>query len=95
MTAFQAIAPSSAAPATGTTSPCGTSTIPAIVPATAPPTRSGPSRLNTAASSAAWKGVAARVATSVAIAFAVSWMPFVRANTSPSATASASSGPTG
>jgi hypothetical protein len=44
-------------------------TIPPTVSATAAPSNSGPSRLNTAARSAACNGVAARVATSAAIEF--------------------------
>ena len=54
--------------------------MPAIVAATADPTRIGPSMLKTEASAIACAGVAARVATSVAIAFDASWKPFVRAN---------------
>jgi hypothetical protein len=57
---------------TATVSLAGTWTIVAIVSATADPTKIGPSMLNTAASAIAWAGVAARVATRVAIAFAAS-----------------------
>ena len=53
--------------------------MPPIVSATAAPTTSGPSRLKTAASSTACSGVAPRVATSAAIAFDASWIPFVNA----------------
>jgi hypothetical protein len=54
--------------------------MPSIVSATAPPSRTGPATLHTAASSTAEAGRAARVATRVAIAFAASWTPFVNAN---------------
>jgi hypothetical protein len=55
-------------------------TMPPIALATAPPTSSGPSRLNTAASASACRGRAARVATSVAITLDASCKPFVIAN---------------
>jgi hypothetical protein len=64
-------------------------TIPPTVSATAAPRSSGPSRLNAAASSAACSGRAARVATSAAIALDASCSPFVTANASASAMASA------
>ena len=79
---FHATAPVSAAPRTGITSSDGTVTMPAIVLATAVPSSSGPSTLPTAASTTALPGRAARVATSVAIAFAASWTPLVNANAS-------------
>ena len=64
--------------------------MPAIVFATALPSRSGPSTLPAAASSTAVPGRAARVATSVAIAFAASCTPLVnaKANAIPTATTS-------
>ena len=68
----------------------GMRTIPPIVSATAPPTNSGPRKLNTVARAIAWPGRAARVATNVAIAFAASWIPLVTANAIARATASAS-----
>ena len=88
MITFHATAPVSAAPNTGITSLVGTVTMPAIVFATALPRSSGPSTLPTAASSTALPGRAARVATSVAMALAASWMPFVnaKANAMPIAT---------
>jgi hypothetical protein len=63
-------------------------TTPAIVLATAVPTRSAPSMLKVAETTTAWPGRAPRVATSVAIAFAASWNPFVSAKASAIATAS-------
>ena len=90
MSPFHATAPVRAAPRTGITSLVGTVTMPAIVFATALPRRSGPSTLPTAASSTAVPGRAARVATSVAMALAASWTPFVnaKANAIPMATTS-------
>ena len=55
--------------------------------ATADPSTSGPMRLPAAASATAGPGRAARVATSVAIAFDASWKPFVNANAKASTTA--------
>jgi hypothetical protein len=66
----------------------GTVTIPATVFATAAPNRSGPSRLNTAATDAACSGCIARVATGAAIAFDASCRRLVSANANPSAIAS-------
>jgi hypothetical protein len=63
-----------------------TVTIPPIVFATAAPSSRGPSRLKTDASTIACLGVAPRVATSAAIAFAASCSPFVTANAAASAT---------
>ena len=84
---FHTTAPVSAAPSTGITSLFGTVTMPSIVFATAPPSRSGPRMLATAASNTALPGRAARVATSVAIALAASWTPFVNAKASAITTA--------
>jgi hypothetical protein len=67
---------------TGIARSAGGSTIFATVLATAAPSSSGPSRLNTDAIRTAGSGRAARVATRVAIAFAASWNPFVSANAS-------------
>src|SRR5919197_510355 len=80
---FQAIAPSSAA-----NTVCCVARFASIRPfatffATAVVTKA-PARLATAAISTATRGVTARVPTEVAIAFAVSWKPFVKSN--PSAT---------
>ena len=66
-------------------------TMPPIVSATAAPTSSGPSVLKTVASTIACAGVAARVATSVAMAFDASWIPFVKANAKTKTSAIASS----
>jgi hypothetical protein len=41
-----------------------------------------PARFASAAIVTAWRGVSARVDTEVATAFAVSWNPFVKSNTS-------------
>ncbi len=68
-------------------SEASTMTMPPIVFATAAPSSSGPSRLKIDASTIACFGVAARVATSAAIAFAASWRPFVTANAAASTTA--------
>jgi hypothetical protein len=59
-----------------------------MVLATAAPSSSGPSRLNTAARTIAAPGLAPLVATSVAIALAASWKPLVNANASAATTAS-------
>ncbi len=56
--------------------------MPAIVPATAAPSTSGPSMLKNAARTMAWPGRATRVATRVAMAFAASWNPLVNENAS-------------
>src|SRR5262249_7077624 len=61
--------------------------MPPMVSATAAPTTSGPSRLNTPARTTACSGRAARVATSVAIAFDASWNPLVTAKAKASASA--------
>ena len=66
--------------------------MPPIVSATAAPRSNGPSMLNTEAITIAWSGEAARVATSVAIAFDASCSPFVVAKASASSTAIASPG---
>ena len=84
---FQRTAPSAPEPITTTASAPETVTIPAIVSATAVPTRSAPNMLKTADSTTACPGRAPRVATSVAIAFAASWKPFVSANASANETA--------
>jgi hypothetical protein len=55
------------------------STRPAIVLATADPSRNGPMKIAIVATASAGPGRAARVATSVAIEFAASWTPFVNA----------------
>ena len=47
-----------------------------IVLATAVPANA-PMKLNAAAMSTAWRGLSARVATEVAMAFAVSWKPLM------------------
>jgi hypothetical protein len=69
-----------------------TDTMPPIVSATAAPTSSGPTRLKIEAITIACSGVAARVATSVAIAFDASCSPFVAAKASANAIAIASPG---
>ena len=74
---------------TATPSLAGTVTMPAIVSATAVPTRTAPSMLKVADSAIACPGRAPRVATRVAIAFAASWNPFVSENANEHATASA------
>jgi small neutral amino acid transporter SnatA (MarC family) len=63
--------------------------MPPIVSATAAPTTNGPAKLKTVAITMAWRGRAARVATSAAIALAASWIPLVAANASASAIANA------
>ena len=90
MSPFHTTAPVSAAPTTGITSLDGTATMPAIVLATALPSSSGPTTLPTAASTTAVPGRAARVATSVAMAFAASCTPLVNANASAITTATTS-----
>ena len=80
MYTFQITAPVSPAPMTGTPWAGLTVTSLPTVLATAAPKRSGPSRLKTDAIKTAGSGRATRVATSVAIEFAASWNPFVRAN---------------
>ena len=52
--------------------------MPPTVSATAVPARTGPSTVNTDASTTAWAGRAARVATSAATALAESWKPLVK-----------------
>src|ERR687887_382483 len=80
---FQAIAPARAASSVccvarfASMSPLATFFATAVV-------TNAPARLATAAMSTATRGVTARVPTEVAIAFAVSWKPFVKSN--PSAT---------
>ena len=69
---FQSVAASTPAPIVATASSGATVTIPAIVSATAVPTRSAPSMLKTAARTIACPGRAPRVATRVAIALAAS-----------------------
>ena len=69
---FQSVAARTPAPITSTACAAGTSTIPAIVSATAVPTSRAPSMLKTVASTIACPGRAPRVATSVAIALAAS-----------------------
>ena len=61
-----------------------------IVSATAAPTTNGPRRLKTEARTIACNGVAARVATSVAIALEASCSPFVAANATARTTANTS-----
>jgi hypothetical protein len=87
---FQVTAAARPAPITSIVTSGGTVTMPPIVSATAAPRNSGPSRLKTDASRIACRGVAARVATSVAIAFDASWSPFVTANPIVSSTATTS-----
>src|ERR671934_2394937 len=82
---FHAIAPSSAA-----TTVCCVARLPSMMPlatffATAVVTKA-PARFATAAISTAIRGVTARVPTDVAIAFAVSWNPFVKSKPSAIAT---------
>src|ERR671934_610635 len=82
---FQAIAPSSAA-----RSVCCVARFPSMIPlatlfATAVVTKA-PARFATAAISTAIRGVTARVPTDVAMAFAVSWKPFVKSKPSAIAT---------
>jgi hypothetical protein len=55
---------------------------PAIVVATAEPRRNGPTKIAVVAMASPAPGLAARVATRVAIEFAASWTPFVNANAS-------------
>ena len=86
---FQVTAAASPAPMTATPSAGATVTRPPIVSATAAPTSSGPSRLHTDAIAIACPGVAARVATRVAIALEASCSPFVTAKAIASSTASA------
>jgi hypothetical protein len=57
------------------------------VVATADPRTNGPRKIPNAAIRSAALGLAARVATSVAMEFAASWTPFVNANASASAIA--------
>ena len=66
--------------------------MPPIVSATAAPRSSGPTRLKTEAITIACSGVAARVATSVAIALDASCSPFVAAKASANTIAIASPG---
>jgi hypothetical protein len=89
---FQKIAASSPAAITSTPVSPPTVTMPPIVSATAAPTNSGPTRLKIEAITIAWSGVAARVATSVAIAFEASCSPFVVAKASANTIAIASPG---
>ena len=92
VTRFQVTA--AASPATMITIPVlpDTVTIPPTVSATAAPSRSGPSRLKTAASSAACSGLAPRVVTSAAIALDASCSPLVTAKASANAIANANPG---
>ena len=76
---FQTTAPVSPAPMTGTMISGDTSTILATVSATAAPSRKGPTRFASEAMMTAGTGLAARVATSVAMALAASWKPVVSA----------------
>ena len=87
---FQITAPSTPEPITATASAGSTVTIPAIVSATAVPTSSAPSMLKTPDRTIACPGRAPRVATSVAIAFAASWNPFVNEKANANATANQS-----
>ncbi len=73
---FQAIAPSSAAATTSWVVVCSSTSPAPIVLATAVPANA-PMKLNAAAMSSACWGRRARVATDVAIAFAVSWNPLM------------------
>ena len=84
---FHATAASSPAAITAIAASPWIATMPPIVSATAAPNSSGPSVLNTAASSIAWAGRATRVATSAAIAFEASCTPLVNANASTSRSA--------
>jgi hypothetical protein len=61
-----------------------------MVVATAEPRTNGPIKIATVAIARAAPGRAPRVATSVAIEFAASWMPFVNAKASASAIATVS-----
>ncbi len=75
---FQAIAPNRAAPTTTRLScPSGRSTIPLPTVAATLAPKNEPSRLPTAASTRAARGVSALVETDVAIALAASWKPLV------------------
>src|SRR5256714_5248073 len=80
---FQVIAPKSAAISVCCVARCASMSPLATFFATAVVTNA-PARLATAAMSTATRGVTARVPTEVAIAFAVSWKPFVKSK--PSAT---------
>jgi hypothetical protein len=88
---FHVAALSTPEPMTATPTEAGTVTIPAMVSATAVPTSIAPSILKTDERTMACPGRAPRVATSVAIAFAASWNPFVRANARAQEIANASS----
>jgi hypothetical protein len=78
---FQKIAPSNPARMTvGVTAPASTMSS-AIVAATSSEMKA-PAKLSTAARPTATLGGSARVAIDVAIAFAVSWKPFVKSNAS-------------
>ena len=90
MIRFHVTAPASPEPMTAIATEGATATMPPIVLATAAPRSNGPRRLKKEAIKIAWNGVAARVATSVAIAFDASCRPFVVANASDSSTAIAS-----
>src|SRR5512132_342727 len=76
---FQAVAAARPEPITAIASDGETVTIPPIVSATAAPSSNGPRRLKNVARTIACEGRAARVATSVAIAFEASWSPLVTA----------------
>ena len=82
MSRFQATAAARPDPITAVAADGATVTMPPIVSATAAPTSSGPSMLKIEAITIACSGVAARVATSVAIAFDASCSPFVIAKAS-------------
>src|SRR3970282_2169161 len=84
---FQVRAARRADVTTATISSGSTSTIPAIVSATAEPSKNGPVRMHAGGGRGAGPGRAARVATSVAIEFEASWKPFVKAKANASATA--------
>jgi hypothetical protein len=88
VTRFQATAAVRAAPITATVCEAGTWTMVAIVSATAAPSSSGPTRLQTAARVIAGPGRAPLVATRVAMALAASWNPLVTANARVTRTAS-------
>ena len=81
VTRFQTIAPTRPANTIGTvTRFC--STMPDAIVAATETEMNAPAKLSSAASVTARRGFSARVAMVVAIAFAVSWKPFVKSNTS-------------
>ena len=82
MSRFQATAAPRPDPMTAVATDGATVRMPPIVSATAAPTSSGPTMLKIEAITIDWTGVAARLATSVAIPFDASCSPFVVAKAS-------------